>query len=93
METVPEGVRLEEVIDLARKLSTADRWLLVEELLAGLDGDTGEDPAVVEQAWAEEIQRRIEAADRGEVQWVPYEEAMARLDEQIRRRKGIGPAI
>jgi putative addiction module component (TIGR02574 family) len=48
-----------------------------------------EDPAAVEDAWADEIERRMQEADRGEVEMIPAEEMMARY---WARRRSAGPA-
>ena len=38
-----------------------------------------------DKAWAEEIDRRIDAVERGEARTVPAEEAMARLRSRVKR--------
>jgi putative addiction module component (TIGR02574 family) len=55
-----------------------DRADLASFLLATLD-ENSEDPAVVDAAWKEEIQRRTEEMDSGKVQTVPAEEVFAAL--------------
>ena len=44
------------------------------------------DPAV-EQAWAEEIQRRVERMERGEMAFTPGRKTIARIREQLRRSR------
>lgn len=44
------------------------------------------DPAV-EQAWAREIQRRVERMDRGEAVFTPGHEVISRIREQLRRSR------
>lgn len=54
----------------ALRLSTEDRAQIAADLIESLDLDalSAEDPAAVEAAWQDEIGRRIEAVERGEVE-------------------------
>jgi len=58
----------------ALKLTASERAALAQRLLASLDED-----AEVEEAWAAEVERRIAAVERGEVQDIPMAEALAAL--------------
>ena len=61
------------VVDLAAKgtaLAPEDRARLIDLLLASLDDGPR---AQVEAAWAEEVDRRLDAYDRGEVQAIDGE--------------------
>lgn len=54
---------LQQVLQQARALSAEDRAKLVETLLESLQPPISD----VEKAWAEEIEQRIAAFDRGEI--------------------------
>ena len=55
----------------ALKLAPEERVLLADHLLASLGGD-----AAVEQAWAEEAERRLADVEGGRVALVPAEQAI-----------------
>ena len=56
----------------ALKLGTAERARLVEHLIASLDEDSE-----IEEAWAAEVERRIEAVETGSVQLIPAADVIA----------------
>lgn len=56
----------------ALKLGTAERARLVEHLIASLDEDSE-----IEEAWAAEVERRIEAVETGSVQLIPAADVVA----------------
>jgi len=58
----------------ALKLTASERAALAQRLLASLDENTE-----VEEAWAAEVERRIAAVERGEVQDIPIAEALSTL--------------
>ena len=64
------------VLAEALKLPSNERAEVAEQLIASLDEapDTG-----VEQAWQEEVQRRLGQIERGEVNTIPWEEVQRRL--------------
>ncbi|NGZ10795.1 MAG: hypothetical protein CV088_15645 [Nitrospira sp. LK70] len=64
------------VLEEALKLSSNERAEVAERLIASLDEVPDAD---VEQAWQEEIQKRIQQIDRGEVKMIPWEEVQRRL--------------
>jgi putative addiction module component (TIGR02574 family) len=70
---------LEAIEAAALQLSPAERARLVERLIASLDTD----PAV-EQAWADEVERRNAEIERGEVSLLPGPETLAALKERYR---------
>ena len=47
----------------ALRLSADERAKLASELIANIDAEGVEDPTVVEQAWADELEARIARAD------------------------------
>jgi len=66
------------------QLSVEDRTELLEFLIASLD--EGEPDADYEEAWAAELQRRIDDLDSGRVQTIPAEEVLAELRRKYPRR-------
>jgi len=67
---------LERLREQAKELTDDERCLLGAELLE----PPGEgDAAEVEQAWDEEILRRVEEIKSGKVKMIPHEEVMASL--------------
>lgn len=68
------STRLEVLEAEALKLTDSERASLAQRLLASFD-----DNAEVEEAWAAEVERRIAAVERGEVQDIPIAEALATL--------------
>jgi putative addiction module component (TIGR02574 family) len=70
----------DEVADILKKalaLPTDARAAIADSLLESLEASRPDED--VEQAWAEEIKRRIEDVDSGKVQLIPYEEVRRRL--------------
>lgn len=72
---------LAELKNKAAQLSEPERAELAFALIESLDGPT-EDPAVVEEAWRVEIERRVGEIDRGKVKTIPGDEVFA----EVRRR-------
>jgi putative addiction module component (TIGR02574 family) len=73
-----------EVSELLRKalaLPPEARAALAGSLLESLDQHPDEEG--VEEAWAEEIKRRVEEIDSGKVQMIPYEEVRRRLAARL----------
>jgi putative addiction module component (TIGR02574 family) len=58
----------------ALKLTAAERAAFAQMLLASLDEDLE-----IDNAWAEEVERRIAEVEAGVVQVVPIAEALARV--------------
>jgi putative addiction module component (TIGR02574 family) len=71
--------QLEIAEALALKLSPEDRAHLADRLIASLFEDHE-----VEEAWAAEVERRIEAVESGRSELVPAAEAIARARAAIR---------
>jgi putative addiction module component (TIGR02574 family) len=69
----PTGQRL---LEEALALPAQERADLAGTLLESLD--QGEDEAV-EDAWSEEIERRVEDVESGKVKTVPWSEARSRI--------------
>ncbi|MEI8372981.1 MAG: addiction module protein [Planctomycetota bacterium] len=66
----------QEVLQSALALPEAERAEIAASLIRSLDPETDED---VDAAWAGEIQRRVEAIDRGEVRLIPWDDVMQEL--------------
>lgn len=64
------------LLEEALKLSPNERAEVAEQLIASLDEAPDTD---VEHAWQEEIQKRIQQIERGEVKTIPWEEVQRRL--------------
>jgi putative addiction module component (TIGR02574 family) len=64
------------VLEEALKLTANERAEVAEQLLASLDEIPDTD---VELAWQEEIQKRLQQIDRGEVKTIPWEDVQRRL--------------
>ncbi|WP_129776195.1 addiction module protein [Peristeroidobacter soli] len=64
---------LKQILEQARALSTEDRAKLVNSLLESPDSPQSD----IEKAWAEEIEQRLAAFDRGEISAYPAEDVFA----------------
>jgi putative addiction module component (TIGR02574 family) len=71
---------LERIEAEALALSTAERSRLVERLLASLEEDDE-----VAAAWVLEVERRIDALERGEVTALPVDEVIAAARARLAR--------
>jgi putative addiction module component (TIGR02574 family) len=76
--------RVTSIIEEARKLSPEEREELFLRLREEFDDSDGT-PEEIEAAWAEELDRRIDKAERGEATFVPAEEVHERLRERLKR--------
>lgn len=70
-----------DLVERARSLEPEDRVRLVELLLDSLHDEPIAD---VEAAWEEEIKRRVEAFERGEVKTYAAEEVFAEARRLLR---------
>lgn len=68
--------KTQAIMEQALKLSPTERADMAEQLLASLDENLDSD---VEKAWQEEVQRRLQQVERGEVKTIPWEEVQRRL--------------
>lgn len=64
------------LLEEALKLTAYERAEVAEQLIASLDEVPDTD---VEQAWQEEVQRRLQQVERGEVELIDSDTAMAEL--------------
>lgn len=67
----------EQLLVEALKLPVPDRTRLMQHLLESLERDDPEDGATVEQAWHEEIGRRVAEHRAGNIHAIPAEEVFA----------------
>ncbi len=65
-----------ELLEQALHLDEADRASLAGALIESLDGPPDEG---VQDAWEDEIRRRVEAIDTGAVETIPWSTVRARL--------------
>lgn len=66
-----------EVLEKALALSTQERGLIIDRLIESLDNEPAEEGA--EEAWSEEIKRRVDDIKSGRVEMIPGEEVHRRL--------------
>ena len=71
--------KADELFQLALDLPEQDRADLAAKLLWSLDPEVDEADEDVEQAWSDEIARRVAAIDSGEEQLLNWDEVKARL--------------
>jgi putative addiction module component (TIGR02574 family) len=69
----------------ALELPERERARLAERLIASLDEGADEDPAEVERAWVEEIERRVAEIEAGTAELIPAEQVFAELRGRLRR--------
>ncbi|HEX8245375.1 MAG TPA: addiction module protein [Longimicrobium sp.] len=74
---------LERLEAEALELPTNERAALAHRLIASLD-EGADDPTEVELAWEEEIQQRMEAYRRGEVQTISSADVFAKARALLR---------
>jgi hypothetical protein len=73
---------LKQVLADARKLSPEDQAAARAELEAPQD-----DPRAVEQTWREEVVRRVEEVERGDVELLDADRALSKLKKRFPRRR------
>jgi len=67
------------VNEQAMQLTPDEKKALIESLVISLDCDPDADPEHIARAWDDEIARRVDALDRGEVEIIDGDEVFARL--------------
>jgi putative addiction module component (TIGR02574 family) len=75
-------VQTEQILDSVLKLSAFERAELVDRILSSFDFPLRED---VDAAWAKEVECRIDAYDRGEIESRSMAEVFTDLDEKLAR--------
>ena len=78
--------RVASIIEEARQLAPEEREELLLRLRLEFEDEVVEGtPDEIEAAWAEEVERRIERAERGEATSSPSEEVFSRIRERLRK--------
>lgn len=75
------SVVVENILTQALQMPPKERAAVAERLIASLDAEIDWD---VEVAWQQEVQRRIDEIDKGEVVCLPWEQVLQRLRENGR---------
>ena len=73
--------QVSEVLEKALALSTQERGLLIDHLIESLDEGPAEEG--VEQAWDEEIKRRVDGIRSGKVKMIPGEQVLRELAKEF----------
>ena len=73
----------EEALELPKKV----RAELAHDLLLSLEDAPFDKPVVVEEAWAAEIERRVEDVKLGRVRLVPAEQALRSVRASLKRAR------
>ena len=73
--------QVSELLEKALTLSSHERGLLIDRLVESLDDEPAEQGA--EEAWADEIKRRVEDIRSGKVKTVPGEQVLRELAEEF----------
>lgn len=78
--------QVSELLEKALRLTTQERGLLIDRLVESLDDEPAEEG--VEQAWADEIKRRVDDIRSGKAETVPIEWIKERLNARRRDVRG-----
>jgi len=73
--------QVSEVLEKALALSTQERGLLIDHLIESLDEGPAEEG--VEEAWDDEIKRRVNDIRSGKVKMIPGEQVRRRLAARL----------
>ena len=79
---------LKELEAQSLQLPQSERVKLMHRLLESLDGSPEDSPAVIARARLDEIARRVADMDAGRTQWIPADEAIARVRARLVRSNG-----
>ena len=78
--------RVTDLIEAASKLTPEERGELLLRLQHEFeDGEADGTPEEIEAAWAEEVERRIAKAERGETTFVDLDDVLAKARKLIPR--------
>ncbi len=80
------SARTQELLREALALPVNERADVAAQLLASLDDAAADNPAEVEAAWAEEIERRARRVLAGDTSGIPWEDVRRRAEAELRRR-------
>jgi putative addiction module component (TIGR02574 family) len=73
------------VNEQAMQLSPDEKKALIESLVISMDCDPDTNPEEIARAWDEEIERRVDDMDKGEVEMIDGDEVFARLRTMLTR--------
>ena len=76
--------RVRTILDQARQLTAKERQELLDLFEVEFASDSEGTAEEVEAAWLDEVERRIEAAERDGTTFIDFDEAMRRARERIR---------
>jgi hypothetical protein len=76
--------RVRTILDQARQLTPKERQELLDLFEVEFASDSEGTPEEIEAAWLDEVERRIEAAERDGTTFIDFDEAMRRARERIR---------
>ena len=76
--------RVRTILDQARQLTAKERQELLDLFEVEFASDSEGTPEEVEAAWLDEVERRIEAAERDGTTFIDFDEAMRRARERMR---------
>jgi len=73
--------QVSEVLEKALALSAQERGLLIDQLIESLDEGPVQDG--VQEAWGEEIKRRVDDIRSGKVKMIPGEQVLRELAQEF----------
>ena len=78
---------LSEIEVQALALPERERNALIVRLVDSLDSAMNDSPAVIAQAWDDEIERRVAEFEAGQGQDIPFEQVQVELDAMLKRKQ------
>ena len=78
---------LSEIEVQALALPERERNALIVRLVDSLDSAMNDSPAVITQAWDDEIERRVIEFEAGKGQDIPFEQVQAELDAMLKNKQ------
>ena len=78
------GSRIDELYKQFSALPDDDKWSLAAQIFEDLHGPA--DPGA-EEAWLQEIDRRLDQIDRGPVETVPWEKVDEEMTQLVNAKK------
>jgi len=78
---------LSEIEVQALALPERERHALIVRLVDSLDSAMNDSPAVITQAWDDEIERRVTEFEAGQGQDIPFEQVQAELDAMLKNKQ------
>lgn len=79
-------MRAEDVLPQALELPLDERTRLAALLMESIEAS--EDDGDVEEAWLDEISRRLDEHEKGAVHAIPAEEVFAKARDRVKRARG-----